>query len=459
MVVRASIPFLAAGLLTVALAGCAATDGLQDALEAISPFGEKEKILTGERKGLFEGADPADGALKERKPVSVPASRSNADWPQPGGTTTNNPGHLALRAGGAGRAWRTKVASAGKSSSYTAFLDENIRMSSRPIVYQGRVIVYDPNGTVSSNSLANGGRVWRTSLRPEGEADPAPGGGVAADGGLIYAATGYGAITALHPANGKPVWTTKLEAPARSAPTAAGGNVYVVTQNNVVMAVKGDDGTQLWAYRGIPETAGLMATASPAVVGSTVVVPFSSGEVVAIDVKSGEPEWADTPTRSYRTSAVAGLSDVSASPVIDGRTVYATGIGGRTIAIDLSSGNRIWEQNVGGAHTPALAGSALYLVDLDDRLVALSRKDGSVMWATQLPVVREKRKSTHWAGPVLASNALWLVSSDGKLIQVGAATGNVMSTRKIGDPSFISPIVASGKLLVLSGSGTLTALN
>ena len=389
----------------------------------------------------------------------VPAARRNADWSQPGGNTSNNPGHLVLAAGGRGRIWRAKLGAAGTGTGVTSFLDESVRISARPIAYQGRVYVYDPNGTVSSNALGNGGRAWRVSLRPEGEGDPATGGGVAAANGLIYAATGYGSIAALNPGNGRITWSKKIEAPARGAPTAGNGNVYVITQTNVVIAVNGTDGAELWTYRGIPERAGLLAASSPAVVGNSVVVPYTSGEVVALDAKTGEVQWVDAVTRSYRTLAISGLSDVSASPVIENGTVIATGVAGRTIAVRLRTGERVWEQNVGSAHTPAVTSTTVYLVDLNDRLIALNRKDGSVMWSTQLPIVKTKRKRTNWAGPVLAGNALWLVSNEGKLIQVGAASGNVVSTQSIGDPAFISPIVADGKLLVLSGSGTLTAIN
>ena len=44
------------------------------------------------------------------------------------------------------------------------------------------------------------------------------------------------------------------------------------------------------------------------------------------------------------------------------------------------------------AHSPAVTSAAVYLVDLNDRIVALNRKDGKIMWATQLPIVDTKKK-------------------------------------------------------------------
>ena len=76
-------------------------------------------------------------------------------------------------------------------------------------------------------------------------------------------------------------------------------------------------GSELWSFRGIPETAGFMTSAAPAVADGRVVVPFTSGEVISFSAESGEPNWVDALTRSGRISGVTGINDVAARPVID----------------------------------------------------------------------------------------------------------------------------------------------
>jgi outer membrane protein assembly factor BamB len=161
--------------------------------------------------------------------------------------------------------------------------------------------------------------------------------------------------------------------------------------------------------------------------------------------------------RSSRTLAVSGLTDVAASPIIYEGVVYATGVSGRTIAVDLASGERVWEQNVGSASTPALSGNALFLVDLEDNLVAMDRSSGKVFWRTALPVVRKKRFFSVWAGPTLAGSLLWAVSNDRRMIGVDPATGNIVVDKQLPSPAYIKPIAAGGQLLVLSADGSLAA--
>jgi len=451
-----SIVAVAACSLTLLVGGC---ESIGDSFDSINPFAEKELILPGERREIAANIDPAGNPLMERKAVGVPQARSVADWSQPGGNAANNPGNVALSSGSGARAWRTKIPTESGGGFGVFGSSDNLRVSSRPIAYQGRVVVYDPSGSLSSFSLSSGGRAWSIKLRPKDEPDIAPGGGVAADQGMIFVATGYSSVSAVSPSNGQTIWTKELEAPARSAPTASGGKVYVVTQTNVIVALDQKDGNELWSYRGIPEAAGVLSAAAPAVSGDTVIVPYSSGEVIALNTKTGEVRWTEAISRSYRTLAVSGLSDVAASPVIDGGTVFATGLAGRIIAVGIRKGNRIWEQDVGSAHTPVVTPSAVYLVDLNDRVIALNRKSGAVMWATQLPIVRTKKKNTNWAGPVLASGALWLVSNEGSIAAVAAGTGEVISNRDLGAPGYLPPIAASGKLVIVTGKGDLTALN
>ena len=428
---------VAAGLLGTLLAGCST-------LGSLNPFASKDDKLPGERHDvLTTAADQASGGT-----ASIGPSTTLAEWSQPGGTPANNPGNVALSGGAGAASWRSRVIdNPGK---------RNARATVPPLVYGGRIYVYDPSGTVSALS-PGGGRQWSVSVAPADEKSRSPGGGIAAAGSMIFVATGYSEVVALDAASGNKAWSAKLSAPARSAPTAANGKVYVVSATNVLYAMNQNDGTEAWKYPGIPENAGVLSSASPAVSGDTVIVPYSSGEVIAFNAASGELKWSDAVVRSTRTMAVSGLTDVAASPVVVDGVVYASGVAGRTIAVRLATGERIWEQTIGSASTPVVSGNAVFLVDLADHAVALDRATGKPLWSTELPTVRKKRFFSVWSGPTLAGGTLWAVSNDGKLAGIDPASGNLMADRALPGPTFIKPIAANGQLLVLSGDGTLSA--
>ncbi|WP_328804237.1 PQQ-binding-like beta-propeller repeat protein [Roseibium aggregatum] len=432
--------------LSVLLAGCG---GVSEFAGSINPF-SKDKRLPGERQPVFDGADPA--VVASGKAATIGPATGGQEWPSAGGSLTNDAGNQAVSVTGT-RVWRANIGATGGGLTTDA-----LRASARPVSSAGRVFIYKPNGDVVALST-NGGRLWVKSLRPEGERDVAPGGGVAVSGGRVYAATAYRQVAALDAASGQVLWTADLNTPARGAPAVGQGHLFIVTQSNEVVALKLEDGSQAWSYQGIEEVGGILSAADPAISGNQVVVPFSSGEVMALNIKTGEPEWVDGVTRGFRTQALSGLADVSASPVIAGDTVYATGVAGRTIAASLKTGTRIWGTDLGSVHTPIVSGNALFLVDLEDRMVALDRKTGKTLWSTVLPRPEKKKRRRNWAGPILANGALIAFSNDGRFAAVDAASGQIILTKDVNTKVYVTPIVAGGRIVVLDGDRAVAAFN
>ena len=437
---------LACGLL--ALTGCSGggLGGLSmPDVSSLNPFSEKEVPLPGKRVSVMTKTDSVtDNIAAATQPVTLPPQRSNQSWTQPGGVPSNAPGHLHL-AGTGKKVWSSSAVEGSSSDG---------KLTASPIAMSGRVFTLDAEGNVSAFSASNGGRAWRTSLIPNGEdADEGYGGGIAADNGRLYVATGFGTLVALDPQNGNVLWQKSLETPIRSSPTAAKGKVFVVTTEGRFYCLSGEDGTELWRYRGLSERASLLSNTSPAVAGNTVVVPFPSGDVVAVDISTGQAKWRESVARGRaRSSSLASLND-SARPVIDNGVVYAVGHSGRMIATEQKTGKRLWSQSVGGTQQPWVAGQSVYVVDKAGRLMALSRKTGQVLWVAKLPGGKT------WSGPVLAGGQLWLASSKGALVSVDGKTGVVSKSRDLGDPVYIAPIVADGRMYVLTDNADLVALN
>ncbi|TBW39805.1 hypothetical protein EYW49_05980 [Siculibacillus lacustris] len=438
-------------VLTGGAVGCSSTDDFQDAIAAINPFGDAKKNLSGERQPVLSDQSPVQ--IAKGRPVSIGGTRSVSAWTGSGGPAGNDSGNVALSGSGSTRTWSTRAADVGSGS----MLREDVRAFSRPVAAGGRAFVLDPAGNVTAVSLSGGGVSWQAKVRPADIDEPATTGGLGTDGSRVYAATAYGTMVALDADTGAKVWEKKLSEPARGGPTIADGRIYVVTQANIVYALSTADGSEIWSYRGVPEMGNLLSSSNPAVSGGVVVVPFTSGELVALDVKNGMPVWGDALARASRNYAVSGLSTIASSPVISDGVVYATGVGSRTVAVQLKTGARLWDIAFGSEHTPVVSGNALFMVDLDETIAAVDRKTGDILWANRLPVTKAKKKRTNWAGPVLAGGTLWVVSNEGTLIGVDPASGRVTATVAGGEASMVAPIAVSGKLLVLGANGNLTA--
>ncbi len=441
------IRFGAALLLAIAaaplLGGCAGEGPTLPKISELNPVKEKQTPLPGRRIPIVETTESISSNLADASaPVMIPAPRTNDAWSQPGGDANNAPGNLALN-GPLHQLWS---ASAGQGSSKTG------RVTASPIVFDGKIYTLDAAATVSAFTLS-GSSVLSVSTKPDTTVGLGGyGGGLAAENGRLYVANGYGMVTALDPQTGKAIWSKDIDVPVRAAPTAAGDRLYVITIDGKFYCLSGVDGSELWSARGLPQSASLMTSTSPAVNDDVVVVPYPSGDIMAFKLSDGSTIWTENLSRTRQTSQIASMSDV-ARPAIDNGVVFAIGHAGRMIAAQAKSGDRLWSLSIPGSEPPCVAGDTVYVVDTGGRLMALSRSDGKTRWLTQLPAAK------NYAGPIIAANTLWLISSKGEVLSVDAATGKVGGTMELGDTVYLPPIVAQGPMFVLTDSAKLIALH
>ncbi|MBX9635778.1 MAG: PQQ-binding-like beta-propeller repeat protein, partial [Magnetospirillum sp.] len=246
----------------------------------------------------------------------------------------------------------------------------------------------------------------------------------------------------------------------RGAPTVRGGRVFVITVDNQTHALAAEDGAVLWTHQGISEGASLLGGTSPAVDGNVVVVPYSSGELFALRVDNGTVLWQDQLTTVRRTDNVATLSDIRGRPIIDRGRVYAIGHADLLVAIELRSGRRLWEREIGGVQSPWVGGDYLFLISNKNEAVALDAKTGRVLWVTQLQVwvdEEDREGRVVWAGPVLASDRLLLGSSTGKLVSLSPYSGEVLGRLAVSDGVTIQPSVAANTIYFLTNDADLVA--
>jgi outer membrane protein assembly factor BamB len=397
--------------------------------------------------------------------IELPPAYINASWPTPGGEADHTLHHLSA-AVTLETAWKANV---GKASSRRA------RLTSPPIVADGVLYVIDARAAVSAIDVATGKVKWETPLAPKIKekfrvrdmlsrtkaAQVGFGGGVAYEDGKIFVTSGFGFAAGLDAATGEKLWQYETDAPVRTPPTAYRGAVYFVSNTNEAFAIDQATGEKLWSYQSFEETARILSAASPAAAGDLVVMPFSSGEVVAFLAGSGKPVWNDTLARNTQLNALSSLNDIAGSPVIDRGLVYAVSHAGRLVAIDIRTGQRVWQAPIAGLQMPWVAGEYIFIVSVDAELVCLSRADGAIVWVTELKRYENAKKRKGriaWSGPVLVGDALILVSTDGKIAKVSPKDGSLIETRKIDGGSVIAPVVAEERIFILTQEGKLLAL-
>jgi outer membrane protein assembly factor BamB len=428
-----------------ALAGCGVFKGGGKKTPTV---GERVPILVSETDAKL---DPAISGLQ----VLLPTPVGNTEWTQPGGNADRSLGHVALNSS-VGRSWSVTIPAGSNRE----------RLAAAPIVADGKLFVVDINATVHAFQSSSGAPLWSAPIPKDAENKASRfGGGASYDSGRIYAVDGLGDVVAFDANTGSEIWRAKPSAGGgalRGSPTVLGDQLFVLSQDNQLFALSTANGALMWTVTGSLESQGVFGVAAPAVARNTVVAGFSSGELNAYRSENGRALWGDALSRTSITTSVSSLSDIDADPVIDDSRVYALGQGGRMVALDLASGQRLWEQNFAGISTPWLAGEWLFVVTDQSRLYCLQRSTGKVRWMTQLrgfQVEKKKKKKNPltWYGPVLAGNRLVLTSSLGQIAFVSPADGSIGQVIDTKESFGLGPVVANNTLYTLDMRGRVTA--
>jgi outer membrane protein assembly factor BamB len=434
---RISVPVLLG--LAVALAGCGGKKG-----PTTPTVGNRIPILS-----RVESGTKVDESLNQVS-VVVPAPVQNPDWPQAGNTPGKAYGNLAL-ADAPQRVWSVSVAGTTNRQ----------RLAAAPVIGGGRLFVMDTDGVVHAFDAKTGKAQWTTPFRIKGDSAAAVfGGGASFDNSRLYVTTGLGEVAALDAATGTQVWRVKPAGPLRGSPVIAFGAVYAMTQDNQLVALDVADGALLWNVSASVGQSGVFGVGAPAAGQGTVVAGFSTGELVAYRYENGRTLWSDALARTSLSTSVGVLTDIDADPIVDRGRVYALGQGGRMAAYELVTGQRIWELNLAGISTPAIAGEWIFTLTDDAKLLCIARSTGKARWSTQLAHYENEKKRKNpifWTGPVLANGKLWIANSKGEVASARVEDGQPVTFARLGGGITLAPVVADGTLYVLSDSGKITA--
>lgn len=434
---------------------------------------EEETPLTGERLSILPERHvlEADAALKDTA-IELPEAKLNGAWYQ--GQAVAEDGASILRHLKLNGELQTKT-----DVSDPASPDENVRLTSAPVIIGNSLLLLDGDGVVSARRLDKPkDTIWTVDLRKQAVEGMGAsgreswlaswfsgpeefiGGNITFIEGVIIATIGNGHVFAMEVETGKVLWHRALTVAIQSAPAGRNGLVFVITAENELHALSLKDGSTQWTHSGVPEQTKILSAAAAVPLTETVIVPYSSGEIVSLKQVNGLKLWDETLATLRAGPLAYQFSDIMATPVnYAGRVFAATQ--GQLTALDVMTGARVWNAPITATSSPWVAGEWVFATTADQELVAIHVTDGRIKWVAALPRYEDEKKKKgkiRWAGPVLANGRLLVVGSHGELRTFDAQTGEQKQVIEVPDNILLSPVVANGKVFLYSNNADLTVL-
>lgn len=421
--------------------------------------GKKNIVLNGERENFLK-LSPKLIASSKIKPHFSGNERVNSSWPDHKGLTLSYMPKLAEKPN---ELWSI---SAGESQT------REQRTLQAPVVQDkalyildaaGMLTAYqldfsksnDPSKNPSSQLMNSPKQTWRfETLTEEMKAHSIGSGFFTIHNNMIYITTSVGELIALNTKDGSVAWRKAGYPPFRSAPCIFGDKLIALSANNEVNTVKLSNGEKLWTHTGVTEATQLMQAATPIEASNTVIVAYSSGEIYALNGTTGHTLWSDTLTPVARIDTVTGMPHISANPLIDDNHVYVISHGGKAVALNLTTGSRIWEKDVSGSINPTLYGDFIYLISNENELVCLHKKTGDVAWITILDHDKNDGRRV-CAGFVLAGNQIIINTNLGEILFFDINTGKRKQAIKNKSAFSLSPAIAYETLILIDEDANL----
>ncbi len=275
-----------------------------------------------------------------------------------------------------------------------------------PIVLESDLIVLDAKGSLYSIDNENLNNLkWKLDLSKE-YINRA---GLSYKNGYIFC-TIENAIYKIEAKKGEIVWEKELGAPIKGDIVVLNDKLIALTIDNYLYALNINDSAIMWTYQGSQVELTKLNSISPVVADDIVIVPFSSGDIIALD-EYGTKLWS----RKLSISSLdSPFTDISTTPSIEGEKVIVTNESD-VFAFELRSGEELWSKILSVKSISKATEDHVCLITNDNKVIVLDLLNGD---STDLTENIKINKNIYFNEPVFIENKLFITTNQGMLIQL-----------------------------------------
>ncbi len=310
-----------------------------------------------------------------------------------------------------------------------------------PITGKENVYTLDSEFTIRAHKRSNGQKLWEKQL-----AENEIGIALIKNGAQLIALSQSGKLFATN-TDGKILWQKDLNAPFRNTPVLEKDTLYLLSANNDLWALNIQKGQEKWHYKTDAPITFLQQMGTPAVSQNIIVVPFSSGLVIAFDKVTGAYLWEEDMSGAKSFDRISNMAQMIASPVIDENIVYLVGHANKTGAFKLKDGQKVWTIPYAGQLTPLISANAIFILTNKNELLALNKKDGKLFWQQAIPEIQGKKAM------YMLDNKIIILGTE-RCITFNAKTGKIENFFKTNFDGSV-PVIAQDGWYYLRKNGKL----
>lgn len=310
-----------------------------------------------------------------------------------------------------------------------------------------RLFLADRKGRVFALESETGKPLWEVNTRARISA------AVEAGEGLVLLGTSDGEVLALEIQDGAERWRVRVPSEVLAVPRIERGMVVVQTADGTLTGLEAASGERRWVFDRTMPALTLRGSSTPAVAGGAVLAGFANGRLALLGVEQGRLAWELAVAEPRGRSELERMVDLDADPLIDGVTAYAVSYQGQVVAVDMRSGQVDWRRDMSAYAGLGLDANQLYVTDDLSQVWALNRRNGASLWKQDALRLRDLTAPQPFGELVVVGDF------EGHLHLLSRFDGDLLGRLRTDSRGIASLRVVGSHLYVLGKGGLLTVLH
>ena len=341
----------------------------------------------------------------------------------------------------------------------------------RPAVDYGKVFVADRQGGIYALNPETGKLIWEQDISTPskdsrltnlyglfaGRVSAKIAGGLTVAYETVFLGTENGTVLALNQEDGSIKWQAKVSGEVLAPPAVDSGVVVVNTVAGVLFGIDADTGEVKWQSETDVPPLSLRGVSAPAAANGGAIVGTASGKLVVNIIDSGLTAWEQLIAKPAGATELERIVDIDSTPLIFGGNIYVVSYGGTLAAVELRTGQVVWNREYASYQDLAIEGNRLFITDINSNLYAVDRRNGVELWSNSILRKRELTSATP-VGDYIAVGDKW-----GYLHFFTQDEGEYVARIEVGSDDedegiYSAPVEHQGKLYVQLRDGELYSI-
>lgn len=341
-----------------------------------------------------------------------------------------------------------------------------------PAIGYGKIFAADREGTIVAFDPETGKELWeQTIYRKSRESkltnlyglfaatiSSKVSGGLTVAYNTVYFGTEDGLVYALNEADGSIKWTATVPSEVVAEPAIDAGIVVVNTVAGTLVGLDAQTGEVKWQNESDVPPLSLRGISAPAATNGGAIVGLANGRLRVSILETGLTAWEQVIAKPAGATELERIVDIDSKPLEFGGVLYVVSYGGSLAAVELRTGNVVWNREYASFRNVTIAGNRLFVTDNNSNVYAIDRRNGVELWSNG-----ELRKRNLTAATPVGD---YIVVGDkfGFLHYFTQDEGKYVSRLEVGDDDedeaiYNAPVFADGQLVVQTRDGEIVRIS